>query len=43
MSAGGTPLSNPKDRSALLLERHSWKYEYLAFNLFSKQAAVKIL
>ena len=24
-------------------ERHSWKYEYLAFNLFSKQAAVKIL
>ena len=25
------------------VERHSWKYEYLAFNLFSKQAAVKIL
>ena len=25
------------------VERHSWKYEYIAFNLFSKQAAVKIL
>ena len=25
------------------VECHSWKYEYLAFNLFSKQAVVKIL
>lgn len=25
------------------VERYSWKYEYLAFNLFSKQAVVRIL
>jgi Flp pilus assembly protein TadD len=25
------------------VETHSWNYEYLAFNLFSKQAAVRIL
>ncbi len=25
------------------VERHAWKYEYLAFNLFSEQAVVRIL
>ena len=25
------------------VERHAWNYEYLAFNLFSKQAVVRIL
>ncbi len=24
------------------VERHSWKYEYIAFNLFTKQVAVII-